>query len=105
MKICVTAQGDDLESQVDPRFGRCAYFIFADTESDSFEGVANPDVNIAGGAGIQPAQLVAQKGVLIVFTGNVGPNASNTLGAAGVKMITGVSGTVKSVIEQYKQKC
>jgi predicted Fe-Mo cluster-binding NifX family protein len=41
MKVCITSQGDTLEASVDPRFGRCQYFIFIDTETDSFEAIAN----------------------------------------------------------------
>jgi predicted Fe-Mo cluster-binding NifX family protein len=32
MKIAVSAAGNTLDSLVDPRFGRCAYFIIADVE-------------------------------------------------------------------------
>jgi len=56
-----------------------------------------------GGAGIQSAQLVASKQVKAVVTGNVGPNAFQTLQAAGVEVFTGASGTVKEVIEKYKR--
>ena len=102
MKICVTSTGDDIGSEVDPRFGRCAYFIVVDTESMEFEAVPNQSAVAAGGAGIQAAQAVADMGVQAVLTGNVGPNAFSTLDAAGVTIYTGFSGTVKESVERFK---
>ena len=103
MKICVTSQGDNLDSQVDSRFGRCQYFIIVDTETSELEAIQNPNIDAMGGAGIQSGQLLAVKGVKTVLTGNVGPNAFQTLQAAGMDVITGASGTVKDVIEKYKK--
>ncbi len=103
MKICVTSQGDSLDSVVDPRFGRCQYFIIVDIDSLEFETVQNPGIAAGGGAGIQSAQLVANKDVEVILTGNVGPNAYQTLQAAGVKIIVGATGTVREAIEQYKK--
>ena len=102
MKIAVTARGDDFDSQVDPRFGRCATFLVVDTESMEFEAVANSSVSVGGGAGIQSAQLMADQDVEAVLTGNCGPNAFRTLEAAGVKVIVGVGGTVREAVEHYK---
>jgi predicted Fe-Mo cluster-binding NifX family protein len=102
MKICVTSQGDTLASSVDPRFGRCQYFLFIDTDTDDFEAVQNPNIESAGGAGVQSGQLVASKEVKTVLTGNVGPNAFQTLQAANIDVITGMSGTVQEAVEQYK---
>ncbi len=103
MKICITSQGANLDSQVDSRFGRCQYFIIADTDTLEFEAVGNPNVESMGGAGIQSAQLVASKKIKAVVTGNVGPNAFQTLKAAGIEVFTGASGTAKEAIEKYKK--
>ncbi len=102
-KIAITSMGDNLNSQVDPRFGRCQFFIIVDPETMQFEAVPNPNLQAPSGAGIATAQMIAQKGVDTVITGNVGPNAYQTLSAAGIKVLTGASGTVKEVIENYKQ--
>ena len=103
MKICVTAQGNNLESLVDPRFGRCQYFIIVDPDTLEFEAVQNPSISAGGGAGIQSGQLMVNKGVKSVLTGNVGPNAFATLQAAGIEIIVGASGRVSEAIEKYKK--
>jgi len=102
MKIAVTATGPSLDDHVEPRFGRCAYFLIVDTDSTEFEAMENPNTALGGGAGIQSAQLMAEKGVQAVLTGNCGPNAFQVFGAAGVQVITGVSGRARDAIGQFK---
>ena len=102
MKICVTAQGKTLDDQVDPRFGRCQFFIVVDTDTLDFEAVENQSAQFSGGAGIQSGQLMASKGVKAVLTGNVGPNAFQTLTAGGIKIYTGLSGKIRDAVEKYK---
>jgi len=101
--ICVTSEGDSLDSRVDPRFGRCKYFIIIDPDTLQFEAIQNPNIEAMGGAGIQSAQLVAAKGAKAVLTGNVGPNAFQTLQAAGIAIFVGISTTVRDAIEGYKK--
>jgi len=103
MKICVTAAADGLDAQLDPRFGRCQYFVIVDSETMKFEAVPNTAAGAMGGAGIRAAQTVAGKGVEVLITGNVGPNAFQALSAAGVKIVTGAFGTVREVVERYKR--
>jgi len=103
MKICVTSMGDNLDADVDPRFGRCQYFLIIDTDSMNVKPISNESAMASGGAGIQAAQTVAKVDVEAVITGNVGPNAFQTLSAAGVKVFTGAGGTVKEVVEKYKK--
>ncbi|RZN14221.1 MAG: dinitrogenase iron-molybdenum cofactor biosynthesis protein [Methanosarcinales archaeon] len=102
MKICVTSAGPSMDAPADPRFGRCQYFVIVDSETMEYESMPNPSINASGGAGIQAAQTVAGLGVGVVITGNLGPNATQTLKASGIKMVTGASGTVRDAVEQYK---
>ncbi len=102
MKICVTATAGDLNAQVDPRFGRSQYFVIVDSDTMEFEAMANEAMNAPGGAGIQAAQAMVNKGVNVVVSGNMGPNAFQVLSTAGVKVATGAYGTVKEAVEMYK---
>jgi len=103
MKIGVTSTGEDMYANVDQRFGRCKYFLIVDAESMEFEVLSNENAMASGGAGIQTAQTIANKGAEAVVTGNIGPNAFQTLSAAGIKVFTGASGTIKEAVEKYKK--
>ena len=103
MKICISASSGSLDANVDSRFGRCPYFVIVDSETMEFNAISNDSTNSAHGAGIQAAQTVANMGVNVVITGNVGPNAFNVLSASGIKIVTGAFGTVREVVERYKR--
>jgi len=103
MKICITSDGNNLEANVDPRFGRCGWFIFYDTDTDNFEALSNTNAAGMGGVGIQNATMMTEKNVEIILTGNLGPNAANVLQQAGIKTVTGVSGRVKDAVENFKK--
>ena len=102
MKIAISSSGKDLDSQIDPRFGRCQYFIFVDPETMEFEVSENEGLMAMGGAGVQAAQLVAQKGTTALITGNLGPNAASALSASGIRVYLVPGGTIKDVIEGYR---
>ena len=101
MKIAISSQGTGLSAQVDPRFGRCQYFIVIDPETMQFESLENSNIMAGGGAGISTAQTMVDKEVQVVLTGNCGPNAYETLSAAGIKVITGVNGTIQDAVNGY----
>jgi len=104
MKLAVTSQGAGLDSPIDPRFGRAKYFIVVDTDSGAASSHDNAqNLNAPQGAGIQAGQAVAKLGVEAVLTGHVGPKAFTTLAAAKIAVYTGISGTVRDAVEQFKQ--
>lgn len=103
MKIAVSSKGKTLDAELDARFGRAACFIVLDPNHRSYDVVENTqNLNAAQGAGIQAAKTVADQGVAAVLTGNCGPKAYAVLEQAGISVITGVSGTVREAVEQYK---
>ncbi len=104
MNIAITAQGNTLESKVDPRFGRAKSFIIYNLENDEFASMDNKqNLNAAQGAGIQTAQNVIGTGAVAIITGNCGPKAFRVLAAGDVKVFKAVDGTVKDNIEKYKK--
>ncbi|SES66929.1 Predicted Fe-Mo cluster-binding protein, NifX family [Methanococcoides vulcani] len=103
MKICVTATAGSLDAVVDPRFGRCQYFVIVDSETMEFEALKNPSISAPGGAGVQAAQAIVNKSIDILITGEIGPNALPILSAAGIKVVTRASGSVANAIEQYNK--
>ena len=102
MRIAISATGPTLDAEVDARFGRCPYFIIVDPDTMQFEAMENSSAMAGGGAGISTGQMIASKGVQVVLTGNCGPNAYQVLSAAGLQVITGVSGKVRDAVIAYK---
>ncbi|HSQ85013.1 MAG TPA: NifB/NifX family molybdenum-iron cluster-binding protein [Desulfobacterales bacterium] len=102
MKIAVSSKGKDLDSLIDPRFGRCAYFLIIETDDMSFEVFDNQSISLGGGAGIQSAQFISSKGAKAVITGNCGPNAVKTLAAAGIEVFLGNTGIIIEALQKFK---
>ena len=103
MKIAVTAQGREISSEIDLRFGRTKWIIVVDTETGDFQTHDNiVNLNAVQGAGIQTGQNIANLGVEAVITGNVGPNAFKTLNAANVKIFLAEKQTVADAIDSFK---
>jgi predicted Fe-Mo cluster-binding NifX family protein len=103
MKVAVSTAGTTLNAAVDPRFGRCSTFLVVETEDGSWEVIDNSNAALSGGAGIQSARCLASHGVKTVLTGNCGPNAHETLKAAGIEVFVGCTGTVAEAIERFRQ--
>jgi predicted Fe-Mo cluster-binding NifX family protein len=100
MKICITTKGSQLDSPIDPTFGRAQTFLFIDSETQAIEAVVNTPG--AHGAGVQAAQLMVEHGATVVLTGNVGPNAFQGLSAAGIAIHIGAKGTAQDALAAYE---
>lgn len=103
MRVAVTSQGMQLDSPVDPRFGRARYLILVETETGEYSCVDNEiNLNAAQGAGIQTGKRIVELKAQAVITGHVGPKAFTVLHAGGIAIYTGASGTVNQAVEQFK---
>ncbi|CAB1082619.1 Dinitrogenase iron-molybdenum cofactor biosynthesis protein [Olavius algarvensis Delta 1 endosymbiont] len=103
MKIAISSNGKNLDSQIDPRFGRAAYILVVDLADETVEVLENlENANAFKGAGIQAASTVCDCGADVLLTGFCGPNAFRTLAAAGVKVVNDMSGTVRDALQEFK---
>jgi predicted Fe-Mo cluster-binding NifX family protein len=103
-KLCVSAKGPSLDAEVDPNFGRAAYFLIVDPKTLEFKALANPHSQAGHGAGIQSAQLVAGQEVSAVLTGQVGPNAQRVLESAGIRIISAENCTVREALAWLQRR-
>jgi len=103
MRVAITSTGRKLDSTLDPRFGRTAYFVIVDLETMAFEVVENSqNLNLPQGAGIQAGKTIADSKVDVLITGHCGPKAFKVLQNSGVKIMTGAHGRVTDAIGQFK---
>jgi predicted Fe-Mo cluster-binding NifX family protein len=102
MKVAVSAVDNNLDAQVDPRFGRAGYFLIIETDSLVYESIENPNVNALGGAGIQSAQLVIDKGITSVLTGKCGPKAFEVFQKAGISIYEDIEGSVREAVKTFQ---
>lgn len=104
MKLAVTSQGTNLDSQVDPRFGRAAYILIVNTETFEFEVLDNEEnVNALKGAGIQAATMISNKSAEVLLTGYCGPKAFMTLEAAKIRVANDIEGTVEDAVKAFNE--
>ena len=101
MRIAISATEPSLDAPMGARFGRSPWFVITDREGTIYDLVPNSDRDLESGAGIQAARLLVQRRILVVLTGRCGPNASVTLAAAGIAVVTGCSGTVRQVLKKF----
>jgi len=102
MKIAISTLAPNLDANIDPRFGRCQYFVLVDPDTMVFDTLENFSASAGGGAGIATAQSLSGKGIEAVITGNCGPNAYEALTAANIKVVTNASGKVRDAVQSYK---
>ncbi len=101
MRLVIPANGADLDAPTSAIFGRCQTFIFVDPETLDFEALPNPALDAPGGAGVQAAQVVVQRGVGAVIAPSLGPNAFRVIEAAGIPAYRVQGATVREVIAAF----
>jgi len=103
VRLAVSSAGPDLDSLVDGRFGRCAYFVVVDTETLECEAAPNSAAAQASGAGIAAAQLLARCGAQGVVAAQLGPNAHQALSAGGMVLYQALGGTVRDNVQAHQE--
>lgn len=87
MKVAITSTGNNLESKLDQRFGRCSFFVFYDTQTKGIEFIPNPNKDAANGAGPASVQIVASREVQKIISGEFGMKIKSLLDSLKIQMI------------------
>lgn len=87
MKVAISTNGNSRDSQVDSRFGRCAYFAIYDTESRQLDFIENTARTAEEGAGPAAVGLVANCGVSKIVSGEFGFKIKGMLGDLHIQMV------------------
>jgi len=106
MKIAITTQTGNLDSPSHPRFGRALHFVIVDAETEDWEAYANPARDASGGAGVQAAQFISERGAHVVISGDFGPKAYNALAAGGLQMFLAPANkdlTARDLLKRFQQ--
>ena len=103
MEICLTATKNNLGSKIDPRFGRCKYFIILDSEKNQIKAIKNDVSEVSEGVGVLAAQIIAKKQIKYVITGNVGSRAMQALKTAGIEVYIVRDISVNNAIEKFRK--
>ncbi len=106
MKIAFTAKGKDMDSEMDPRFGRTGYFVFYDEDTTEVTNYDNRDTeNDAHGAGPKTAQKLFELKANVLITGNgPGGNAAAVMNRTGITTYVGAGEmTVKEAYDAFKK--
>jgi predicted Fe-Mo cluster-binding NifX family protein len=102
VKITISSSGKELNSLLDPRFGRCPFYAVYDTEDEKWNFHPNPGSMEGSGAGIKASQFLIEKQVDVLLTGDVGPNASRILNSAGIKVYSFSEVLIEKALKLYE---
>ena len=102
MKIAVSADGPNLDARVANRFNTAKYLLIIDLDTGEYEAIPNPFTTGQHGAGVQAIVLAVSRGAKAVLTGYTSPAVVNQFKLSGIEVLTGMTGTVRDAVEQYK---
>jgi len=87
MKVAITSTGNNLDSLIDSRFGRCSYFVIYDTASHSIEFIPNPNDENIEGAGTASVQIIASRGAEKVVSGEFGAKVKSLFDSLKIQLV------------------
>ncbi|MEG0774202.1 NifB/NifX family molybdenum-iron cluster-binding protein [Clostridium sp.] len=95
MKIALPSRNN----QIDDHFGHCEYFTVFTVDTNTKEILSSDIVNSPAGCGCKSniASILSEMGVKVMLAGNMGEGAVRVLNNAGIQVLRGCSGEVKTV--------
>ena len=103
MKIAIALEENNYSSQTDRRFGRAAYFILINTETNDYEIIENEAKDEATGAGLKAVKTLVNLGVNEIIVGEIGPKAAVLINEFEIPVYKmGDFKTVDEILKNYR---
>lgn len=104
MRIALsTDDNHGLDAVLSYHFGRCPYYTFVDVEGTDIRdarSVPNPFYGSHGNPGEVPS-FIKSNGAQVIIAGGMGARAIGFFKQFGIQAVTGISGRVREVLEEY----
>jgi predicted Fe-Mo cluster-binding NifX family protein len=110
MKIAVTSTGPTLDDNVSTEFGDSKYLLVVDFDTLKHEVMISPVMMDSGPtAGRLLAEQLLQEDVSKILASHINYDVLKSflksLQGTGIQIIGGMSGSVRSVVRQFKELC
>ena len=104
MKVAITSTGLTLDDNVGTRPDRCSYWLFVEPATMKYEAIQNPIMSLSGpAAGNFLVQLFKENSVKFILAGGCGCNQLKELSKNGMRLLLGMTGSVRETIEKFKR--
>lgn len=85
MKVAVSVKENNINTEIDDRFGRAEYFLIKDMQTGNVEFVENGAKDDAGGAGGRAVRILSLNEANAVIVPELGPKAVSAMQAFEIK--------------------
>ena len=103
MKVAVPAQGKDLDARMSDKPGTASHLLVVETGSGEYQYFSRPEGD-GTGTGLQFVTIAIAEKCDVFLTGWLSPVTERQLAARGLKVVTGMRGSVGEAITEYKQE-
>lgn len=103
MKIAIPVDSNNIDTKISQSFGRAAYFLIYDTETEDAQFISNTAASSPGGAGIKAAQTVVDSNASALLVPRCGHNAAEILKSANVSIYKTKSVLLMENIAAFKE--
>lgn len=104
MKIALCLKDENINSELDNRFGRAGYFLIYNTETKEKTVVENIAKDDQGGAGGRAIRFIYQNNAEILIAPELGPKALEALKAFEIEAyFQGESNNIDEVLKKFEK--
>ena len=104
MKVAITSTGPKLDDLIGTRLDKCSHWLFVDPVTMGYEAIPNPLTSVSGpAAGKFLARLLREYRVKFILAGGCGCSQFKELGADGMRVLLGMTGSVREAVEKFNR--